>query len=96
MFGCLILTRKLVISMNALSALGVNRQMERYSNEPRNCPGAAGVCGVCREHGAEADVQVIKPSYKCPLCKRPNYYKSADGYRPFCSQECAVKAVSQK
>src|SRR6266496_4592037 len=36
---------------------------------------------------------VEKPSYKCPVCGRPTYYKSAEGWRPFCSEACAKKGT---
>jgi hypothetical protein len=39
------------------------------------------------------DVEVKKPSYHCPVCGGPTYFKSAEGWRPFCSEVCAKKAV---
>ena len=43
-----------------------------------------------------ADIKVEKPEYKCPVCGKSTYFKSAEGYRPFCSAECAKKGASTK
>lgn len=40
--------------------------------------------------------KVEKPSHHCPKCGRPNYLKSAEGWRPFCSEQCAKSSVSPK
>ena len=41
-------------------------------------------------------ITVGKVNYHCPICEKPTYYKSADGWRPFCSRECAKKAIAQE
>ena len=38
-------------------------------------------------------IAVKKPSYHCPVCGGPNYFKSADGWRPFCSEACAKEGI---
>jgi endogenous inhibitor of DNA gyrase (YacG/DUF329 family) len=40
--------------------------------------------------------KVEKPSYKCPICEKSTYFKSAEGYRPFCSEECAKKGTGTR
>jgi hypothetical protein len=40
--------------------------------------------------------EVKHPAYKCPACGKSNYFKSAEGYRPFCSSECAGKSTHPK
>ena len=36
------------------------------------------------------------PAHHCPVCGGANYYKKSEGCRPFCSEECAIKAVTPK
>jgi hypothetical protein len=46
------------------------------------------------EARAKDALKVEKPAYLCPTCGRPTYFKSADGWRPFCSEQCAIKATT--